>query len=168
MSEFLPPRAGGARSARRLRCSWRGAWVFRLVVVLILLGLVVGGVFATSGVAWALPSVSLCPATPPPVTNPLDDDPSVLDPGVRAVHDTTRYGQRGYAGLTWSTYDTGCLPQFGAELDTHAGDVLLETAVESTAIWQGLSALATNANLDPTASAAGQTAQALFGGVFSP
>lgn len=147
---------GGVSRVRRLS-----------VVFAFLVGTLGTSLVLFAGVAVAAPFVC---KTPPPVEDPASSDATVLDPAVLRVHDFSRYGTRGYAGLSWSTYDTGCvMPDVGAELSTAVGNILMSTAVDSTAVWQGLSGLATGTQqLDSASAAAGSTAAALWHALVSP
>lgn len=137
------------------------------VAVAVVTGATVAGLLLFPGVAVAIPLMDCKVA--PAVEDPASSDATVLDPAVLAIHDPSRYGTRGYAGLSWSTYDTGCvMPDVGAELSTAVGNILMGTAVDSTAAWQGLAGLATGTQLNSASAAAGSTAIALWHALVSP
>ena len=59
---------------------------------------------------------------PPPVPPPPAGDPWATN------RSTTLYDQYGYAGLSWSTYDTGCMGGLGemdATIDTFLGNMFM-------------------------------------------
>ncbi len=72
---------------------------------------------------------------PPPGQTPVSGD-AFADPANPAIYDNYAY-----AGLSWHTYDLGCLGQvqgFGATLDTTVGNFLLGAATWFTAVANGL------------------------------
>ncbi|QYN41075.1 hypothetical protein K1T35_47900 (plasmid) [Pseudonocardia sp. DSM 110487] len=116
-------------------------------------------------------------APAPSATGPVSGLAGSLDPGVLEPQDTPAegpdpYGQYGYGGLTWSTYDLGCggaIRDPGAAIDTMFGNMFLDLSKDLFAAQVAVQNLAE----DPAASgavneAARSSGATLNDAVFSP
>jgi len=118
-------------------------------LVLILLGVLLIGA-GPSSAAPTIPGVPDCKDAPAPqrpgdglagFLDPAPDKPAPpADPFVPNAT-TSIYGQYGYAGLTWHTYDLGCggdLRDPGATSDNLIGNLSLSAATGGTALANGV------------------------------
>lgn len=99
--------------------------------------------------------------------------PAVFD-GHQAGTGSSTYATHGYAGLSWSTYDLGCLvpgavADTGATIDTFLGNMALGTAVTLVGLADGLHNFAAGPSfasaLDPIAIS---LTQGVSGAVYTP
>ena len=115
-------------------------------VLMLLVGL--AALFAPNAqAAAALPGVPDCKSAPV-AQMPGTGVPGFLDPAptptpppgdpFAKAHTTSVYEQYGYAGLTWNTYDLGCLPDPGTNIDTMLGNWGLDFATATVAAANGL------------------------------
>ena len=121
----------------------------RLVFCALMLLVGLAAMFAPSAqaAAPAIPGVPDCKSAPV-AQMPGTGVPGLLDPAptpLPAPGDpfaktptTSVYEQYGYAGLTWNTYDLGCLPDPGTNIDTLLGNWGLGFATAGVAAANGL------------------------------
>ena len=121
----------------------------RLVAAALMLLVGLAAMLAPSAqaAAPAIPGVPDCKSAPVAqmpgtgVPGLLDPAPTPLpapgDPFAKAPT-TSVYEQYGYAGLSWNTYDLGCLPDPGTNIDTMAGNWGLGFATAGVAAANGL------------------------------
>lgn len=111
--------------------------------VLALLAVVAAVLLTTAVPAGAIPGLPDCatgvnPKTPPTPAMPGQGVPGFFDRTPHNTDGTTVYDQYGYAGLTWNTYDIGCIPDAGAIFDTAMGDGALGVSVTFVSISNAL------------------------------
>jgi hypothetical protein len=156
------------------RARWRqGGQLRRWIVRGAVLALLVGGLTLVAAPAWAWP-FDACKSPPIP-TAPRGGLAGYIDPSV--LHEPSGpsggidpYGQYGYGGMVWATYDTGCVVgDPGAEVDTMFGNFFLELAVVAFASQMATTGLLADDTL-PTAvgEAATKSGVSFYDVVFSP